>query len=79
MLKVISCCRWQLSVADTISNVNKSFLYMRELTYQYVESHRPILLLTQSTPKQLENIKQIAIQIIEDVLYLFQKWTGWAL
>ena len=42
-------------------------------------SNRPILLLTQSTPKQLENIKQIAIQINEDVLYLFMKCTGWAL
>ena len=43
------------------------------------DSNRPILLLTQSTPKQLENIKQIAIQINEDVLYLFMKCTGWAL
>ena len=42
------------------------------------DSNRPILLLTQSTPKQLENIKQIAIQI-NDVLYLFMKCTGWAL
>ena len=38
-----------------------------------------ILLLIQSTPKQLENIEQIAIQINEDVLYLFMKCTGWAL
>ena len=52
---------------------------MRELTYKYVESNRPILLLTQSTPKQLESIKQIAIQIIEDVLNLFLKCTGWVL
>ena len=43
------------------------------------DSNSPILLLTQSTPKQLENIKQITIQINEDVLYLFMKCTGWAL
>ena len=52
---------------------------MRELTYKCVNSNRPILLLTQSTPKQLENIKQIAIQVSEDVLYLFMKCTGWAI
>ena len=43
------------------------------------DSNRPILLLTQSTPKQLENIKQIANEINKDVLYLFMKCTGWAL
>ena len=52
---------------------------MRELTYKCVDSNRPILLLTQSTPEQLENIKEIANQINEDVLYLFMKCTGWAL
>ena len=50
-------------MADSISNVNQSYFYMRELTYRYIESNHAILLLKQSTPKQLENIKQIAIQI----------------
>ena len=66
-------------MADSISNVNKSYFYRRELTYKCVDSNRPILFLTQSTPKELENIKQIAIQINEDALYLFMKCTGWAL
>ena len=52
---------------------------MRELTYKCVESNQPLLLFTQSTQNQLENIKQIAIQNTEDALYLFLKCTGWAL
>ena len=51
-------------MADGISNVNNSYFHMGELAYKYVELNHPILF-TPSTPKQLENIKEIAIQIIE--------------
>ena len=59
--------------SPTVEYVMILFKRVNTSTHQHSGSEE----FEESTQMQLESIKQIVIQIIEDVLYLFLKCTGW--